>query len=150
MFFKIWKLLFGRKSLEQKEKISNANYERWQREKKILKQEQDIKEEKYEIEHKFAKKKYPFSKLLLIFLFINFAIIEIFTGYVTFKTFSLAYAVGVMPDLTPLVTLIGAIVGQTLSYGIYAAKSKAENTKDGIVYEAAMQDMNNYTSIGVG
>ena len=43
-----------------------------------------------------------------------------------------------MPDFPPLITLIGAVIGQTLSYGIYSSKSKAENTKGGIIYETAM------------
>ena len=153
MFLKIFKLLFGRKSLKEKEKISNAYCKRWEIEKKILEQQQRIKEEKYELKHRFQKKKYPFSKLLLIFLFVNFTILELFTGWVTIQSFTLAYTKEVMPDLTPLITLIGAIVGQTISYGVYAAKSKAENTAGGITYDLAMQDFNytpNEDGHGVG
>jgi len=89
------------------------------------------------------KKKAPFSKILLIILFINFFLLEIFTGWVTIYSFSLAFSIEEMPDFTPLITLIGAVIGETLSYGIYIAKSKAENTQGGIVYEAAMQEFNN-------
>jgi MFS family permease len=33
--------------------------------------------------------------------------------------------------------LIGAVIGETISYGIYSAKSKAENTEGGVVFEKA-------------
>lgn len=139
MFFDILKLLFNKKTLQQKDKISKKYYEQWQLEKEILDREQTIKEEKYELKNRANKKKYPFSKFLMVFLFINFTILELFTGWVTIKSFSLAYAIGTMPDFTPLITLLGAIIGETLSYGIYSAKSKAENIKNGIIYEQAMQ-----------
>jgi hypothetical protein len=45
-----------------------------------------------------------------------------------------------MPDFTPLITLLGSVIGETLSFGIYCAKSKAENTKGGIVYETALRE----------
>ena len=91
---------------------------------------------------KKEKKKLSYSKFLSTLLFINFFLLEIFTGWVTIKTFSLAYAIETMPDFTPLITLLGAVIGETLSYGIYCAKSKAENTTGGIVYEAAMRGLN--------
>lgn len=83
------------------------------------------------------------SKILLLVLFINFFILEIFIGGVTIYTFTVALAIGVMPDFTPLITLIGAVIGQTISYGIYVAKSKAENTKNGITYDLAMREFEN-------
>ncbi len=92
---------------------------------------------------KKKEKKISYSKLLLTLLFINFFLLEIFTGWVTIKSFSLAYAIETMPDFTPLITLLGAVIGETLSYGIYCSKSKAENTKDGIVYETAMRNLEN-------
>ena len=48
-----------------------------------------------------------------------------------------------MPDLTPLITLIGAVIGETLSYGIYAAKAKAENTQGGITHDIALYNVQN-------
>ena len=65
---------------------------------------------------------------------------EIFIGWVTIKSFALADMIGMYPDFTPLITLIGAVIGETLSYGIYCVKSKAENTKDGIVYQSMIND----------
>jgi len=47
-----------------------------------------------------------------------------------------------LPDFSPLVTLISLVIGETISYGIYAAKSKAENTQGGITYDMAMKNFN--------
>ena len=131
-------------SLRKREIASNIKYKRWQREKEILLTEEEIKNEKYKIKNARIKEGLPtFAKLFLIFLFINFTAIELFTAYVTIKSFTLAYAVGMMPDFTPLVTLIGAVMGQTLTYGFYSSKSKAENVEGGIVYESAMFNLRN-------
>jgi hypothetical protein len=46
---------------------------------------------------------------------------------------------GLLPDFSPLITLISLVVGETISYGIYSAKSKAENTQGGIIYDIAMK-----------
>jgi hypothetical protein len=35
---------------------------------------------------------------------------------------------------------MGAVLGQTISYGIYCAKSKAENTQGGVIYDLAIQN----------
>lgn len=144
MFKKILKILFGKKSLAQKERICKLHSDIWQREKILLEKEQEIEEEKYKLKKRSWDLKLPsFSKLLLIFLFINFTILEIFTGWVTVNTFSLAYTIGVMPDFMPLITLLGAVIGQTISYGIYASKSKAENVIGGITYEMALKNFDN-------
>ena len=89
------------------------------------------------------KRKASFSKILLTILFINFFALELFIGFVTVQSFSLAFATGLTPDFTPLITLIGSVIGETVSYGIYCAKSKAENTQGGVVYEATLQGLNN-------
>ena len=99
------------------------------------------------------KKKMPFSKKLLIFLFINFIILEIFTGWVTISSFTLAYAAGIAPDFAPFIALLGAVIGQTISYGIYCSKSKAENVKDGLIYDLAIMEKQselNNNEIGEG
>ena len=132
---KIKNLLFNKEALSNKEKQSLIELKQWEQEKIILERKQKIKEEK-----SFFKKKVSFSKFLMIFLFINFTILEIFTGWVTISTFNVAYAVGSMPDFTPLITLLGAVIGETLSFGIYSAKSKAENVKNGIVFESVMKE----------
>lgn len=96
------------------------------------------------------RKKMPFSKKLLIFLFINFLVLEIFTGWVTVSSFTLAYAAGIAPDFAPLIALLGSIIGQTISYGIYCSKAKAENTKNGITYEMALQELQDLDPDGMG
>lgn len=114
----------------------------WEQLKQAIKIENQIAEEKDALNNrKEEQEKVSWSKKFLIFLFVNFSIIEIFTGFVTFSSFVLAYKTGISPDLTPLITLIGAVIGETLSYGIYAAKSKAENTEGGIVFEQHMEQL---------
>lgn len=126
----------------------------WNARKPLIQTQNQIEEEKKELTIERIKTKFPScSKIFASFLFINFTILEIFIGWVTIKTFSLALSIGVMPDFTPLVTLISAVIGQTFSYGIYAFKSKAENTKDGIIFESAMaeyQQNTNNDEEGVG
>lgn len=154
MIIKMIKLFFNRKNLSQKEHITKLRSKYWQREKAILEQELKMQQEKKEITDKRFNIKFNTSKLFAFLLFINFTAIEIFTAWVTIKAFALAYAIGIMPDFTPLITLIGAIIGQTLSYGIYSNKAKAENMKNGITYEIAMSNMQNNNEInedqGVG
>lgn len=138
MFFDILKLLFGRKSLRQKDKISEQKLNRWQTEKKILQREVTIAEEKQEIKGK--KKELSFSKKMHTILLINSFILELIVILVTIQSFHLAYITGGSPDFTPLVTLIGIILGQTVEYGIYSNKSKAENMQGGLTYELAMRE----------
>ena len=135
--------LRGQETLSQKEKRAEVERRRWEREKVILQSQQQIEEERYKLKKRSWDVKLPFSKLLMIFLFINFTILEIFTGWVTISSFTLAYAIGVMPDFSPLITLLGAIIGETISFGIYSAKAKAENTKGGIAYDLAMKEKEN-------
>ena len=94
---------------------------------------------------KKEKNKPSWSKVLLLLLFINFFVIEFFIGWVTVQSFSLAFDLGINPDFSPLLALIGAVISETISYGIYCAKSKAENTKGGVVYDLAMKDQDDET-----
>ena len=90
------------------------------------------------------KIKFPsWSKIFLIFLFLNFTALEIFTGYVTVQSLIIANISGVMPDFTPLVTLLGAVIGETISYGIYSLKAKAENVQGGITHDIALYNISN-------
>ena len=89
------------------------------------------------------KKKITTTKLLILFLFINCSIIEIFTMYVTFRQFSLIENVGGVLDFSPLVTLIGSVVGEVIGFAIYAIKSAKENTYGGIVYDTIMKEQEN-------
>lgn len=111
----------------------------WAERKSLIERQNVIDAEQKELTEAHKKIKFPsWSKLLLIILFINFTILEIFVGWVTIHSFAIASVIGAMPDFTPLITLLGAVIGETVSYGIYSAKSKAENTQNGITYELAM------------
>ena len=126
-----------------KEYLSELKFKKWQIDKPILERNQQIIQEKDEIKSRNKKRQTAFGKILMIFLFINFTILELFTGWVTIKSFSLAYAIEQMPDFSPLITLLGAVIGETLSYGIYCLKAKAENTEGGIIYETTMYNLQN-------
>ena len=133
-FFEIRKLRRHKKNIIFQEKL-------WQQLKPIKLRENKIEQEKKQIKNEREKIKLPsWSKMLLVFLFFNFTFLELFIGYVTLQSFALAFAVGVMPDFTPLVTLIGLVAGETISYGVYCAKSKAENTQGGIIYDLALSE----------
>lgn len=131
-----------RKLRKEKNQVK-FNEKIWAEEKPLIERQNAIDSEKKELTEARKRLKLPsWSKLLLIILFINFTILELFVGWVTIKTFAIALAIGMMPDFTPLITLIGTVIGETVSYGIYSAKSKAENTEGGIVYESAKWEMN--------
>lgn len=128
--------------LKHKLEVTNLNKKIWANEKERLKCQNQIDEEKKELKGKSKEMKLPsWSKLLSLLLFINFTALEIFVGWVTVRSFALAFQYGTSPDFTPLITLMSAVLGETISYAIYALKSKAENTKGGIVYESMIQQM---------
>ena len=134
-FFALRKLRKYKQNINFKEKL-------WLQLKPTLLQDNKIEQERKEIKNEKSKIKLPsWSKMLLVFLFFNFTLLEIFIGYVTIQSFTLAFAIGMMPDFTPLVTLIGLVAGETISYGAYCAKSKAENTRNGITYDSVMYQL---------
>ena len=79
------------------------------------------------------------SKKILIIVFINCIIIEIFTGVILIKAMALAALVGTTADLSPLLALIPAVGGQVGSLISYNIKSQKENTEGGITYLNAQQ-----------
>ena len=85
-------------------------------------------------------KKFSTTKILIAFLFINCTLLEIFTGWVTVENLILARDFGTAIDFTPLVTLIGIVLGEVFGFAVYAAKSAKENSKGGITYESAMMN----------
>ena len=108
----------------------------WEIEKENIKRRNDIRNE-YQQLTKSTPKQLPTSKKALIFLLVNCSLIEIFTLWVTIKSINLATIMGIIPDFTPLITLIGAIVGEVIGLVAYYAKSAKENSIGGIVYERA-------------
>lgn len=122
-----------RRQVEQEE-------ERWKLEKPLRERQAAIRNDKAEFENK--KRKISTSKLLIIFLFVNCTLIEIFTGWAMVKMLSLAFVAGTMIDFTPLVAIIGAVVGEVFGYAIYSLKSTKENTVGGIVYDSVINSSN--------
>lgn len=86
-------------------------------------------------------KKISCTKLIILFLFINCTLVELFTGWVVVKNLALA-AAGVALDLTPLTTLVGTVVAEVLGFAVYAAKATKENSKGGIVYDSTFSQVN--------
>lgn len=87
------------------------------------------------------KKRLSASKWLILFLFINCSLVEIFTGYATVKMLDIARETGMSIDFTPLVTLIGTVVTEVIGYAVYSVKAMKENLEHGITYETAMVEL---------
>lgn len=120
------------------EKITREE-QNWTNQKKYLNKKIELKKDK-ELFLLKNKKKISTSKILILFLFINCTIIEIFTGWVTIKSFSYSLMTGNAIDFSPLVTLIGAVVGEVIGFAIYSLKSTKENTAGGVVYDSIFRD----------
>lgn len=123
--------MLNKESIEAEEK-------QWEVEKDLLKRKQKIDKEKEEIKNKH--KKLTTTKLLMLFLFINCTLVELFTGWTVVQSINIATLTGLAPDFTPLVTLIGAVVGEVFGFAVYALKSSRENSEGGIVYMAAAKN----------
>ena len=87
------------------------------------------------------EKKFSMTKIFMFFLFINCTVIEIFTGWVTVRNLYLAEVHNIAIDFTPLVTLIGIVLGEVFGFAVYAAKSAKENSCGGLKYESVMKEM---------
>ena len=87
------------------------------------------------------KKKLTTSKKLVLFLFINCAIIEVFAMVMIALNVVFSKTSGYSPDFSPLNALIGAIVGEVIGFGIYAIKSGIENSEGGVTYLNAVYDL---------
>ena len=89
------------------------------------------------------KKKMTTSKKLILFLFINCVIIELFAMVMIALNVVFSKNTGYTPDFSPLNALIGAIVAEVIGYGVYALKSAMENREGGVTYLNAMHDLQN-------
>lgn len=131
-------LLNGSKEkYEKRQKEINEKVENWEIERENIKKCNNIRDEYIQLT-KSKTDKLSMSKKALIFLFINCTLVELFTGWVTIKSFALAFAMGIMPDFSPLLAIIGAVVGEVVGLMTYYAKSTKENTVGGIVYENSL------------
>lgn len=94
-------------------------------EKKLLRDELKRKRKEY-----WPQKKWPSTaKLAMAYIFASCTAVQIY---------SMA-AMWHFADLSALYSLIGATVGEVISYCAYAAKSAKENAKGGIVHDMAMK-----------
>ena len=91
------------------------------------------KQEIYKIKHSNDKDKKPlsFSKIAVIFIFLNCLVIELYSMVIMV----------VFHDLTSLGSLMMAVLGQCASLLGYFIKSGRENTASGIVYETTMMQL---------
>ena len=109
----------------------------WQEQKGLIKRKQKIEQEKKQLKGK----KVTTTKWLILFVFINCTLIELFTGWSTIQSLRLSALTGQSVDFSPLVTLIGAVVSEVIGFAIYAVKSMKENCEGGVTYSKAMADL---------
>ena len=109
----------------------------WQEQKGLIERKQKIEQEKKQLKGK----KITTTKWLILFLFINCTLIELFTGWSTIQSLRLSALNGQSVDFSPLVTLIGAVVSEVIGFAIYAVKSMKENCEGGVTYSKAMADL---------
>lgn len=109
------------------------NYEKELEKAKLHAEKVKIRQELYDIRHANdrQKEKLPTGKKALKFMIINCSIIELYS----------LFAMYMLQDLSPLTTLIAAVVGECVSIISYNIKSSKENTSGGIVYESAMKKL---------
>lgn len=84
-------------------------------------------------EYKRQKKRITTSKLAMWFIFWNCAAVELYS----------MVAMWHFGDLSALYALLGAVVGQSITYISYNNKSCRENSRGGITYETAMSEPTN-------
>ena len=77
---------------------------------------------------RYKRKKLTTSKLAMYFIFINCSLVEIYS----------MVAMWYFSDLSPLYSLIGAVLAEGIAYISYCAKATKENTAGGVTYEMAM------------
>lgn len=119
----------------------------WEQQRVLLNRKYKIKQEKRQLKNKYRR--FTTTKLLILFLFISCTIIEVFTGWVTVQTMLLASTTGIAIDFSPLVCLIGAVVGEVFGFAIYSIKAMKENSQNGVVYMAAQHELDKENK-GVG
>lgn len=100
-------------------------------ERKLLRDELRMEKEKY-----WPRKKRPSTaKMAMAYIFASCTVVQIY---------SMA-AMWHFADLSALYSLIGATVGEVISYCAYSAKSAKENTRGGIVHDMAMKSQEGAT-----
>lgn len=132
-------MLFLNRSLIHYKKRSRQitqKQKKWVIQRFNIQRENDIRND-----YKRIQNKNPFKlttgKLAMWFLFVLCVVVVIFTGWIAIQQINLSYAIGMSPNFTPLITMIGAIMGATIDVAAYFAKSAKENSQGGIIFEAA-------------
>jgi F0F1-type ATP synthase assembly protein I len=128
-----------------KEKKIEKQEKKWAKKKDLIERKQKIKEEKRAIK----SKKKSTTKILIFFLFLNCTLIELFTGWATVQSLNIALLTDQAVDFSPLVTLIGTVVGEVVGFAVYAAKASKENSAGGLVYDQIMANYNTQQDYGL-
>ena len=98
----------------------------WKLERQILEKKQQIKKEKAQLLRE--EKKVTTTKKLVTYLFVCATAIQLFTGYLMIVQIQLLkQGVIITLDTSPLISLIGAVVGEVMVFAVYAVKSFKEN-----------------------
>lgn len=86
---------------------------------------------------KSHRKKISISKLYWMFVFLDCVIVEIYAMCAMWK----------MQDLSSLYVLIGPPLAAAFAFREYEMKSKAENTRGGVIHDIAMNEYSDPTEI---
>ena len=121
--------------LNMRKKLLNKKIQKWQQEKELLIAKQQMRQQKKEIEEN--KTKTTTSKLLTFFLFGSCTIIQIFTLYIIIKGMNMGYGM----STGPLEMLISSLFTEVAGFAVYSLKAAKQNTKGGIVYQTAMNNL---------
>lgn len=122
----------------REERVFEAELRRIKAKNRKIKRKRALRAErrKYRLKIKWPTQ----SKLGMWYIFISCTAVQIY---------SMA-AMWHFADLSPLYALIGATVGEGLTYYAYTAKAKAENTTGGIVYENSLKNQTEAPEEGEG
>ena len=111
------------------EREFNKKLKEIQKENESIRRMNKLQEERSRL--KKPKKKMTTSKLALLIMFVVTFQIVLFTEWLMYRT----------QDLSALYVLIGIPATMIVPLWKYYSKSEAENTRGGIVYDAAMKQM---------
>ena len=111
------------------EREFNKKLKQIQKENESIRRKNKLQEERSRF--KKPKKKMTTSKLALLIMFVVIFQIVLFTEWLMYRT----------QDLSALYVLIGIPATMIVPLWKYYSKSEAENTSGGIVYDAAMKQM---------
>lgn len=117
------------KEFLMKDKKLREQEKSWKREKNLQKRKSKLKQEREQLENT-GKMKLSTTKLIVLFILCNCTLVEAYSMWVMYK----------LMDLSALYSLIAAVVGESITFIAYAAKSTKENTVGGITYEKAMSE----------